>query len=382
MPRKPRAGEGMWGGLIIDTKPLMDSFEYAQYEKVDQQTISAKILFRAGVGRYPTTWLEATLAVYHIPNRGVKRDKIASLDEIVHDRRRLGPVLGKLSPEERAILSQVLAGGGFVKYQTVSRKYGDETEDGYFWSSEPPTSNIGRLRLCGLLFVGRMIIGQRREKILVIPSDLRDDLTSLLETEATPEPSVAPANESVYELDVALSAIEPPVWRRLSVPGTITLSQLNRAIQSAMGWNGSHSYEFLIDDQSYGDPDPDLETKSARRVQLHAVVTRPKRTFQYIYDLGDFWEHEITVRAVRPIQAGETVPSLLDGARACPPEDVGGIPGYEDFLRIIADPNDPEHQDTLEWAGGTWDPEDFNPEVLQRQLITNARRGRWIKVNT
>ncbi len=382
MPRKPRAGEGMFDGLIIDAKPFMEGFEYALYEKVDQQSISNRILFRSGFGRYPTTWLEATLKTYGIPNRGVKRDKIASLEEVVHDHRRLGQVLRDLSTEGRAILSQVLAAGGLVKYRAVSGKYGDEAQDGYFWSSRLPTSNIGRLRLSGLLLVGRMVIGQRREKVLVIPSDLRADLAALLEAEAAPEPSATAPTELVYELDVVLSASEPPIWRRFSVPGTITLAQLSRAIQSAMGWKAGHLYELVIDNQSYADPILELETTSPRRVSLQAVVTRPKRKFQFIYDMGDNWEHEITVRSIRPIQAGETLPNLLDGARACPPENVGGIPGYEDFLRVIADPKDFAYQAKLEWVGGRWDPEDFNREVLQRQLITSARRGRWIKVNT
>lgn len=370
----------MFNGFIIDPAPFMSGMEYALYEKVDQQTISAKIQFRTGLSRYPSVWLEATLNAWRIPNRGVKQDKLNTLEKTAHDQPRLIKVAASLTDNQRAILSHVLAGGGVVKYQTVTRKYGDETEDSYFWSSNPPTSAIGQLRIWGLLFVGRMQIGQRREKVLVVPSDLRTYLAALLQSQSTSEQ--IPADESVYELEVALSGINPKIFRRFSVPGTITLSQLSRAIQSAMGWHGGHLYEFVVGGQSYGDPDPEIRMKDARRIRLQAIIDQPRSTFQYIYDFGDDWRHQVTVRNIRPIRPGETVPNLIDGGRACPPEDVGGIPGYDNFLRIMADPTDPEYEDMLGWAGGSWDPERFDREGLQHRLMSVARQARWNRAKT
>ncbi|MDA8194903.1 MAG: plasmid pRiA4b ORF-3 family protein [Thermaerobacter sp.] len=379
MPRKPRAGEGFSHGFIIDPAPFLAGMEYARYEAVDQQPITAKIIVRSALGRYPAIWLKATLDAYGIPERGVKRDKLAAVAEALQDPRRLAPVVASLSDNGRAILSQVLAAGGLIKYQSVARKFGDETEDGYFWSSQPPTSHIGQLRLHGLLFVGRMPIGQRREKVLVIPSDLREVLATLLPAASAPPPQTAPASVTVYELDVVLSDIEPPIWRGVSVPGSINLTQLSQAIQSAMGWEGHHLFEFVIGRDSYGEPDPELGLKNASRVRLEAVANQRGRAFQYLYDFGDNWIHQVIVRSIRPLKAGETVPALTGGGRACPPEDVGGIPGYHDFLTIIADPAHAEHQDTLTWAGGEWDAEHFDHAALEARLLASARRGRWLK---
>lgn len=380
MPRKPRPGEGMFNGLIIDSAPFMAGLEYSLYEKVDQQTISAKIEFRTGLSRYPAVWLEATLNAWRIPNRGVKRDKLHTLEEVVSDPSRLRQVGASLTDVQRGVLAQVLAGGGVVKYQTVSRKYGDEADDSYFWNSHPPTSAIGQLRLWGLLLVGRMIMGQRREKVLVVPSDLRADLAALLPTSSAADQGSA--EERVFELEVDLLDVSPKIFRRFSVPGTITLSQLNRAIQSAMGWEGNHLYEFTVAGASYGEPDAEIGIKDARRVRLQAIVDRSKKTFQYTYDFGDDWRHRVTVRDVRAMRVGETVPRLIDGSRACPPEDVGGVSGYEEFVRVMADPTHPEYDDTLAWAGGPWDPEHFDRESLQHLLMTAARQGRWYRART
>lgn len=180
MPRKRRPGEGMLGDFIIDANPFMAGMEFALYEKIDQQSISAKITCRSGLGRYPSVWLDATLNTYRAPTRGAKRDKISALEDILHNPRQMARIVGSLNANQRAILSQVLTGGGFVKYQSISRKFGDETEDGYFWTNQPPTSDIGQLRLRGLLFVGRTVIGSRREKVLVVPSDLREHLAAIL----------------------------------------------------------------------------------------------------------------------------------------------------------------------------------------------------------
>lgn len=377
MPKRPRSGEGMFNGLIIDVDPFMSGIEYALYEKVDQQAISAKIQFRTGVSRYPAVWLEPTLKAWHIVNRGAKKEKLLLLETAVHDQTRLNRVIALLTDDQRAILAQVLVGGGVVKYQTVARKYGDETDDSYFWSSKPPTSSIGQLRVWGLLFVGRMQIGQRREKVLVIPADLRETLSGILESKPTAD--LTSSEESVYELEVALSGIKPKIFRRFSVPGTITLSQLSRAIQSAMGWHGGHLYEFVVGGQSYGDPTPDIPMKDAKRTRLQRLIDQPRVTFRYIYDFGDDWQHKVTVRKIRPMQPGETVPNLIDGSRACPPEDVGGIWGYEDFLRVLTDPTDPEYESMLEWIGGPWDPEHFDRDERQHRLIDVARQGRWIR---
>ena len=89
--------------------------------------------------------------------------------------------------------------------------------------------------------------------------------------------------------------------------------------------------------------------------------TRPGTTVQYEYDFGDGWEHELTLEAILPRQAGQKYPLCAGGARACPPEDCGGVYGYENLLTVIQDPIHDEYESMLEWLGGRFDPDRFDP---------------------
>jgi hypothetical protein len=177
----------------------------------------------------------------------------------------------------------------------------------------------------------------------------------------------------IYQFKVTLMGIQPPIWRRVQVPSDVTLYRLHQIIQVVVGWTNSHLYQFVVKDGPtrlcYGEPDPDYGTdmKSARRTRLSAVAPGEKARLVYEYDFGDGWEHEILVEKVLPREAGVKYPVCLAGKRACPPEDCGGIWGYAEFLKTIADPNDPEHDTMVEWAGGDFDAEEFDlAEVNQR----------------
>lgn len=141
-----------------------------------------------------------------------------------------------------------------------------------------------------------------------------------------------------YRLSIKLLRIEPPIWRRIVVPETVSLAKLHTIIQRVMGWGNYHIYLFV--------------GKGAH--------------FLYTYDLGDGWKHEIQVEEIR-----EGPPELvrcLEGARSCPPEDCGGPHGYEELLETIFDPKHPEHQERRNWLGDGFDPEYFNVEVINRSL--------------
>jgi len=398
MARKPKAGEGMWHGLIIDPEPFMSGIEYGLYKKVDDATISPKIALTAGLNRYPATWISAALQAHGIPMTGVKREKVEAIAERLRNSQTLSDLIAKLDSDEREILTKVLSQGGVVKYQNISRTYGDETPDSYFWDSMPPQSPIGRLRERGLIFVGRMQLGSRREKMLVVPLELRNPLSTILSVDDAPTTTdktkakakakaKADANKStpepaslVYELEVSLLEVTPRVWRRFTIPDSLTLSQLSRAIQIVMGWSGSHLYEFQVAGDHYSDPDADIDAKNAMRVHLQDLSLKPGSAFEYVYDFGDDWHHRITVRNIRPIKPEETVPSILAGAQANPPEDIGGAYGYLDFLTIIADPKHPQYEEMRDWVEGNFDPTAFNLEKLQTELRTQARGGRWLKL--
>ena len=102
----------------------------------------------------------------------------------------------------------------------------------------------------------------------------------------------------------------------------------------------------------------------ARKTLIKAL--NGKRTFNYLYDFGDSWHHSIKVEKTLPAIACPQVPYCIEGANACPPEDVGGGPGYEDFLEAMANPNHPEHDSMVEWYGDDFDPAAFECERVNQ----------------
>jgi hypothetical protein len=126
-------------------------------------------------------------------------------------------------------------------------------------------------------------------------------------------------------------------------------------------------------------PDPDWDdvpAKSARKVRLGSLLRRGLRRFSYLYDFGDNWEHLIEVKRKIPLLPGEEVPILLAGQRRCPPEDVGGLGGFEEFLAAMADPNHPEHGAMMTWHDGPFDPDDIDLERINRRLAVISQRRR------
>lgn len=171
-------------------------------------------------------------------------------------------------------------------------------------------------------------------------------------------------------LHIELKWIEPAIWRRVAVPENITLGKLHTVIQFVMGWEGGHLHEFEIAGENYGIPDPDgwgpPVNPEARKTLIKALSG--KKSFRYLYDFGDSWDHLIKVEKVLPAIACPQVPYCVDGANACPPEDVDGEPGYAEFLEAMADPNHPEHESMLEWHGSTFDPTVFEWERVNQWL--------------
>jgi hypothetical protein len=153
------------------------------------------------------------------------------------------------------------------------------------------------------------------------------------------------------------------VWRRVLVPQTITLLKLHLVIQAAFGWGHAHLHEFLGGDgERYGSPDPlydSPDSVNSERVRLTTVLRTS--TLSYVYDFGDYWDHRITIEKTHAADPLMTLPFCLGGAGATPPEDCGGVHGYADFVRVMADINDPDHDDRVEWIGvDTWDPAAFD----------------------
>jgi len=175
----------------------------------------------------------------------------------------------------------------------------------------------------------------------------------------------------VYQVKVTLDGIRPPIWRRILVTSDTTLIKLHRILQAIMGWDDYHLHQFIINETYYGKPDPDFtfEVKNEKGVKLEKVVSLEKTRFIYEYDFGDSWYHNILIEKILPPDKNKHYPVCIKGKRACPPEDCGGEGGYYQFLKAIQDPDHPDHEDMLKWVGGSFDPEAFDIDEINRLLI-------------
>ncbi len=174
-----------------------------------------------------------------------------------------------------------------------------------------------------------------------------------------------------YQLKITLADIQPPIWRRVLVPGPLTRDRLHHVIQQLMGWTDAHLHEFVIGSQRYGMPDPDATISTVlpdRRVRLQDVALPPDGRFVYRYDFGDNWELEVVVEQILPADPHGRGSVCLGGARHGPPEDCGGLGGYAELLAALRDPSHPGHQEMLTWVGGRFDPKDIDVDAINRAL--------------
>lgn len=176
-----------------------------------------------------------------------------------------------------------------------------------------------------------------------------------------------------WRLRIELLDVKPAVWRRLVVPSSIRLPALHRIFQAALGWTDSHLHQFLINSVCYAALDPDgmdeIQSVDERGVLLaEALGGGDVRTFEYVYDFGDWWHHAIVVEDFFTAPVERVSVRCIAGENACPPEDVGGPPGYEDFRAALADPRHEAHEDFMAWRGGGFDPARFDLNVVNRAL--------------
>jgi hypothetical protein len=167
--------------------------------------------------------------------------------------------------------------------------------------------------------------------------------------------------DRIARIRVQLDDWRPPIWRRVEVPLTATLKALHDVIQAAMPFDDYHLFEFRADGKRYAIPDPEWDslrdrTYSAKTMRLGTLVDRGIEQLAYTYDFGDDWRHTITIETVADADPAVEYPRYTDGAGRAPPEDVGGIPGFELFLDAIADPKHEQHRELKRWHGRPFDP--------------------------
>jgi hypothetical protein len=179
----------------------------------------------------------------------------------------------------------------------------------------------------------------------------------------------AVSGTKAFQLKITLRYLAPPIWRRVLVTEEITLGQLDRVIQHVMGWGGGHMHEFRLPARGFGAPLRTFgyEGEDENATLLRDVLVRKGQMLLYEYDFGDGWLHGIQLEKILPPEPGRRYPVCLAGARACPPDDCGGPPGYAQLVEALRDPTDKANAELLEWCG-PWDPETFDPEFVNRML--------------
>jgi hypothetical protein len=144
---------------------------------------------------------------------------------------------------------------------------------------------------------------------------------------------------SIFTIEIQLKNALFPIWRLVEVKRNCTLHELHGVIQAAMGWKTCHMYQFELDERTYVDATMEDESEGvgyfdSRKIKLYELWDTPGDSMEYTYDLGDNWCHEITLKGLtHHIQNfWGKVPGLLAGAMACPPEDIGGIAVYNEYI--------------------------------------------------
>jgi hypothetical protein len=177
---------------------------------------------------------------------------------------------------------------------------------------------------------------------------------------------------SIYQLKITLQEIRPPILRLIQVPSTLLLCCLHDVLQAVMGWTDSHLHQFEKDGKYWGVPEhyeeDDIDVIDESRVAIGKVLRTEGDSILHLYDFGDDWRHDIMLENILPAPGAAFRPVCIAGARHCPPEDVGGVSGYEEFLEVVFDPAHKEHEHMISWAGGRFQPEEFSAMAVNDAL--------------
>ena len=190
----------------------------------------------------------------------------------------------------------------------------------------------------------------------------------------------------VYQYLIALKDITPTIWRRILVPESYSFWDLHVAIQDAFGWLDYHLHIFRIRPKhahkilELGIPnidrfDDEPEILPDWEYSIEFYFSEIGKNCEYEYDFGDGWLHEVLLEGILLREKDQKYPKCISGARACPPEDCGGVRGYENLLKTLSNPEDDEYEEMITWLGGKYNPEEFDPD----KIIFDNPKVRWRK---
>ena len=186
----------------------------------------------------------------------------------------------------------------------------------------------------------------------------------------------------IYRLKVTLNRVAPPIWRRIQVPASLKMCCLHSALQVVMGWTDSHLHQFEKDGKNWGVPEWDefgeFDLIDESKTQLATVLLAKGDFLVYQYDFGDDWQHTVRLEDTITVSGVVKTPVCLEGERRCPPEDVGGVSGYEEFLEAIIDPRHENYEQYVRWAGGhfhdRFDANAVNAKLMKMRWPVKHRR--------
>ena len=180
--------------------------------------------------------------------------------------------------------------------------------------------------------------------------------------------------KQIYQIQIALKGSKPKIWRRLLIPSDTSLPKLHEIIQIAMGWEGYHLHQFeknnicystkSIEDDMWGG----VDIVDYKRIKISSLLISEKDKIKYEYDFGDSWEHDVILEKITDVTEKPKHAVCIAGKRNCPPEDCGGIWGYEDLLEILKNPEHAEYQEMLDWLGDEFDAEYFSKDETNQLL--------------
>ena len=273
-----------------------------------------------------------------------------------------------LSPAQRDVISLVPGVSDTVKTKLAKKSAtftAAEVGGMMMAVAEELLDSDNKKRLALLIVVQHLI--ERLKAGIVPPSQPKQSKSE--------KPKAKITSATIFQFKITLLGIEPPIWRRIQTKDC-TLDKLHEHIQTAMGWTNSHLHQFKIDGVTYGDPQLLMEGFEDETPPVNSLRTKISKvmpeggkrfSFQYEYDFGDGWEHEIVFEGFPPAEKGVRYPLCVEGERACPPEDVGGIYGYQDFVKAISNRRHKRHKELLEWSG-PFDPEKFDAEAATKEM--------------
>ncbi len=185
-------------------------------------------------------------------------------------------------------------------------------------------------------------------------------------------------SERFFLLKIRLLDVEPEIWRRFVVPADIPLDRLHDVIQIVMGWRENDFHEFFFNKKRFTEyPRRETDGPACGCVRLKSLVNRKGQSIRYLYGFEDCWEHQLEIENSRyPGSDCHFGIECLDGARACPPDELEGIKEYREILEALNDPEHEDHEDSLEWYNKNVTTEAFDVDAVNWELTKYQRWSR------